>query len=170
MSFTEIRPGNTAKPTEDSSIIECRLYSYAIIKRNMLSNCKHHIFLSLLRWETQSVQYLSCPAVSHICRLVFSPSTSILLIWKSTPESQKTDLHVWNQDTISVLLNLICFRRCSPSVVWMSPLNSLSVSLSRKLDFPAPASPAKTRRYIGAGSSVSSMSASNGFKKQQKQE
>ena len=46
----------------------------------------------------------------------------------------------------------------------MSPLNSLSVSLSRKLDFPAPASPAKTRRYIGAGSSVSSMSASNGFK------
>lgn len=45
----------------------------------------------------------------------------------------------------------------------MSPLNSLSVSLSRKLDFPAPASPAKTRRYIGAGSSVSSMSASKGF-------
>lgn len=44
----------------------------------------------------------------------------------------------------------------------MSPLNSLRVSLIRKLDFPAPASPAKTRRYIGAGSSVSSMSASKG--------
>jgi len=45
----------------------------------------------------------------------------------------------------------------------MSPLNSLSVSLSRKLDFPAPASPAKTRRYIGAGSSGPSMLASNVF-------
>lgn len=45
----------------------------------------------------------------------------------------------------------------------MFPLNSLSVSLSRKLDFPDPASPAKTRRYIGAGSSDSSMSSSEGW-------
>lgn len=110
----------------------------------------------------QSLNYLSCPAVSHICKLVFSPSTSILFIWKSTPEKWKTDLNVWNQEYVSVLLNMMRLLWHSPNVVWMSPLKSLSVSLRRKLDFPAPASPAKTRRYIGVGSSVSSMSASNG--------
>lgn len=49
-----------------------------------------------------------------------------------------------------------------PSVVWMSPLNSLRVSRRRKLDFPAPASPAKTKRYIGAGSSLTEMASSKG--------
>ena len=56
-----------------------------------------------------------------------------------------------------------CLLWRAPSVVWMFPLNSLSVSLSRKLDFPDPASPAKTRRYNGAGSPDSSMSSSEGW-------
>lgn len=125
-------------------------------------------FLLLLPWETlyrsQYSTHLSCPAVSHICRLVFSPSTSILFIWKSTPANQKkAALNVWNQECISVWLNVMCLLWHPPSVVWMSPRNSLSVSLSRKLDFPAPASPAKTRRYMGPGSSVSSMPVSKGF-------
>ena len=62
----------------------------------------------------------------------------------------------------------MCFPQHPPSVVWMSPLNSLRVSLIMKLDFPAPASPAKTRRYIGVGSSASSMLDSNGWGKEQK--
>lgn len=33
-------------------------------------------------------KYLSCPAVSQICKLVFSPSTSILFTWKSTPKNR----------------------------------------------------------------------------------
>lgn len=106
-------------------------------------------------------RYLSCPAVSHICRLVFSPSTSILFIWKSTPENRKADFQCLKSRTCQRHL-IKCLLWNPPSVVWMSPLNSLRVSLSRKLDFPAPASPAKTRRYIGTGSSVSSMSASKG--------
>lgn len=49
-----------------------------------------------------------------------------------------------------------------PSVLWRSSLNSLRVNLRRKLDFPAPASPARTRRYIGAGSEPSTMLSSKG--------
>ena len=45
-----------------------------------------------------------------------------------------------------------------PKVVCMSPLNSLRLNLIRKLDFPDPASPANTRRYIGTGPSVSTQS------------
>lgn len=155
MSFTEIGPGNTTKPTAKRNTTLC-LVSFIFILKSLQKEL-------VAPYESQ---YLSCPAVSHICRLVFSPSTSIFFIWKSTPEKQKTDFNVWYQECVcGVSLNAMCLPWHPPSVVWISPLNSLSVSLSRKLDFPAPASPAKTRRYMGAGSSVSSMSASKGFAK-----
>lgn len=51
------------------------------------------------------VLYLSCPAVSQICRFVFSPSTNILFIWKSTPgekKKRKADLYLWAQASASV--------------------------------------------------------------------
>jgi len=53
----------------------------------------------------------------------------------------------------------------SPRVVCISPLNSLRLNRSKKLDFPDPASPAKTRRYTGARS-VSSKSSSVCYREQ----
>lgn len=141
VSFTEIGPGDATKPIEIQSFHFQVCFAF---------NCLSFI-------------YLSWPAVSHICRLVFSPSTSMLFIWKSTPEQE-------NKSLKSEMKNhqyRMCWWDCPPSVVWMSPLNSFSVSLSRKLDFPAPASPAKTRRYIGAGSSVPSISVSRGCRKEE---
>lgn len=145
MSFTEIGPGDATKPIKRTIIL--------LVKGGVMS---HHSGLSPLF-------YLSCPAVSHICRLVFSPSTSMLFIWKSTPEQKNKSLR---SDRKNHQYHLP-WRDCPPSVVWMSPLNSFSVSLSRKLDFPAPASPAKTRRNIGAGSSVPSISVSRGCRKEE---
>lgn len=40
-------------------------------------------------FEGLSFIHLSWPAVSHICRLVFSPSTSMLFIWKSIPDQKR---------------------------------------------------------------------------------
>lgn len=54
----------------------------------------------------------------------------------------------------------------SPRVVGISPLNSLRLNRSKKLDFPDPASPANTRRYTGERSSVSCKSSSVCYREQ----
>ena len=44
---------------------------------------------------------LSCPAVSHICNLIFCPETSIILVPNSTPivwgQSAITENHRWHK-------------------------------------------------------------------------
>lgn len=68
VSFTEIRPGYAPEPTW-SKEKAC----------TVLCDCQ----------RSSLFPYLSCPAVSQICRLVLSPSTNIFFIWKSTPEKNK---------------------------------------------------------------------------------
>ena len=97
--------------------------------------------------------HLSCPAVSQICNVVCSPSTSSCFIWKSTPARRD------NQ----VLLLCVCpgwvprVLGGVPRVLEMSLLNSFVQRRSRKLDFPVPPSPASTSRYIGQGGAGSSL-------------
>lgn len=102
MSFTEIGPGNTTKPTAKRDTT--RVFSFIII---IIMNRQLSVVAS---YESR---YLSCPAVSHICRLVFSPSTSILFIWKSTPENRKADFQC--------LKSRMCQRHLIKCLLWNPP-------------------------------------------------
>lgn len=69
VSFTEIGPGNATKPIKNKFICSAVCLATALYGLSFI--------------------YLSWPAVSHICRLVFSPSTSMFFIWKSTPDQKR---------------------------------------------------------------------------------
>ena len=67
-------------------------------------------------WWPFPVVYLSCPAVSQICRLVFSPSTSIFLIWKSTPINHNPpDSHLTHINWNLCIFVPYCERHLTPS-------------------------------------------------------
>lgn len=75
---------------------------------------------------------LSCPAVSHICSLIFWPDTSTILVPNSTPM-------VWGQ---SAMTN----EQCTVRVIVEVPLRNLhffSVNWCSKQDLPTPISPAQ---------------------------
>lgn len=99
--------------------------------------------LTGLAWQqaTQPLcSHLSCPAVSQICNVVCSLSTSSCFICKSTPAGRGSQ----------VLLLCLC-PSWVPRVLEMSPLNSFVQRRIRKLDFPMSLSPARTSWYMGQG-------------------
>lgn len=97
VSFPEIRPGNTPESEGGKRTVVFSLIVSTVQTSNVVYTFTlewHFLRNVSLENALEEEAYLSCPAVSQICRLVISPSTSIFFNWKSTPDSNNKTHHL----------------------------------------------------------------------------